>query len=52
MWAMLSRVQVSGCDRFLMAAFSAGRPKASQPNGCRTLKPRMRFMRAMTSPIM
>ena len=30
---MLSSVDVSGCVPVLMAAFSAGRPKASQPNG-------------------
>jgi hypothetical protein len=36
----------------LIAAFSAGSPKASQPKGCSTLKPRSRFMRATTSPIM
>ena len=52
MWAMLSSVHASGCVPFLMAAFSAGRPKASQPNGCRTLKPCMRLRRATTSPIM
>ena len=42
----------SGCMPPLIAAFSAGNPKASHPNGCSTLKPRMRFMRATTSPIM
>ena len=52
MWATFSRVHVSGCDRFLIAAFSAGNPNASQPNGCNTLNPRIRFIRAMTSPIM
>ena len=52
MWAMFSSVHVSGCVPFLIAAFSAGRPNASQPNGCSTLKPRIRFMRATTSPIM
>ncbi len=34
-----------------IAAFSAGRPKASQPIGCSTLKPLARLKRAMTSPI-
>ena len=52
MWAILSRVHVSGGMSCLMAAFSAGRPNASQPNGCNTLNPRIRFVRATTSPIM
>ena len=52
MWAMLSSVDVSGCVPVLIAAFSAGRPNASQPKGCSTLKPRIRFVRAMTSPMM
>jgi hypothetical protein len=52
MCAMLASVQVSGCVLFLIAAFSAGSPNASHPNGCSTLKPRIRFMRAMMSPIM
>ena len=52
MWAMFARVEVSGWIPPLMAAFSAGRPKASHPNGCSTLKPRIRFIRAITSPIM
>jgi hypothetical protein len=33
-----------------MAAFSAGSPKASQPIGCSTLKPRCTQYRAITSP--
>ena len=37
MWAMLSSVQRSGWVPCLMAAFSAGMPNASQPNGCSTL---------------
>jgi hypothetical protein len=37
MWAMLPRVETSGWMPFLIAAFSAGRPKASQPKGCSTL---------------
>jgi len=37
MWAMFSSVQVSGCTPCLMAAFSAGSPNASHPNGCSTL---------------
>ena len=52
MCAMFSSVHFSGWVPFLIAAFSAGRPNASQPNGCSTLKPRIRFMRATTSPIM
>jgi len=36
---------------FLIAAFSAGRPKASQPIGCSTLKPFMRRCRLITSPM-
>ena len=38
---MLSSVDFSGCVPVLIAAFSAGRPNASHPNGCSTLKPRM-----------
>ena len=34
-----------------MAAFSAGSPKASQPMGWSTLKPRIRLYRATTSPM-
>ena len=52
MCAMLASVDFSGWIPCLMAAFSAGRPKASHPNGCRTLNPRIRFWRAITSPIM
>jgi hypothetical protein len=52
MWAMLPSVDVSGWMPLLIAAFSAGRPNASQPNGCRTLKPCSRFRRATTSPMM
>ena len=36
---MLPNVETSGWMPLLIAAFSAGSPKASQPNGCRTLKP-------------
>ena len=39
--AMFCRVQVSGWIPRLMAAFSAGRPSASQPMGCRTSNPRI-----------
>jgi hypothetical protein len=41
--AMLSRVHFSGWTPRLMAAFSAGRPSASQPMGWRTLNPRIRL---------
>jgi len=37
MSAMLSYVQRAGAMRFSMAAFSAGKPKASQPIGVITL---------------
>jgi hypothetical protein len=43
MLATLSSVQVRGWMLRLMAAFSAGRPKASKPMGCMTLWPRMRM---------
>ena len=52
MCAMFAKVEVAGGIPFLMAAFSAGRPKASHPNGWSTLKPVIRFVRATTSPIM
>jgi hypothetical protein len=41
MEAMFWRVHFSGCTPRWMAAFSAGMPRASQPIGCRTLKPRI-----------
>ena len=37
-------VVTRGCVPVSMAYCSAGRPKASQPIGCRTLKPRMRLV--------
>ncbi len=46
---MFSRVHFSGGTAFFSAAFSAGRPKASQPIGISTLKPRMRSWRASMS---
>ena len=52
MWAMFAKVDSAGWMPLLIAAFSAGRPKASQPKGCSTLKPRTRFVRAITSPMM
>jgi hypothetical protein len=42
MSAMLARVHCAGGTLLSMAAFSAGRPKASQPMGISTLKPFMR----------
>ena len=48
--AMVNKVQPLGSTPRSMAAFSAGRPKASQPMGCSTEKPRARLNRAMTSP--
>ena len=42
MSAMFSRVHLAGATFLSMAAFSAGRPKASQPIGIRTLQPFMR----------
>jgi len=35
--SMLAYVQSAGCVLFLIAAFSAGSPNASQPMGCSTL---------------
>jgi hypothetical protein len=40
---MLSWVQAAGGTPFWIAAFSAGRPNASQPIGCSTLLPFMRW---------
>ena len=40
---MLSRVHFAGGTPFAIAAFSAGRPNASQPIGMRALKPFMRM---------
>ena len=41
MFSMFSYVHTAGCTPLSMAAFSAGSPKASQPIGCSTLKPRI-----------
>ena len=49
-WWRCCRRSIAGWTFFSMAAFSAGRPKASQPMGCSTLKPRARLKRAITSP--
>jgi len=43
--------QVQAGTLFAMAAFSAGKPKASQPMGCRTFLPFMRMNRDSTSPM-
>ena len=43
MVAMFSYVHTAGCTPLSMAAFSAGRPKASHPIGWSTLNPRMRL---------
>jgi hypothetical protein len=51
MWAMLSQVHFAGATPFFIAAFSAGRPKASQPIGIRTLCPFIRRCRYITSLI-
>jgi hypothetical protein len=51
MYAMLSYVHFAGGTPFAIAAFSAGRPNASQPIGCSTLWPCMRMKRVSTSPI-
>ena len=34
--SMFLNVHLAGCVLCLMAAFSAGRPKASHPMGCKT----------------
>ena len=35
-WSMFRYVHAAACVLCLMAAFSAGRPKASNPMGCST----------------
>ena len=47
--SMFAIVQVRGLTRFLIAAFSAGRPKASKPIGMKTLSPCIRRKRAFAS---
>src|SRR5208283_642535 len=49
--AMFLFVHSRGCVWFLIAAFSAGNPNASQPIGWSTLNPRILFTRATTSPM-
>lgn len=51
MFSMLAYVQSAGFTPCLIAAFSAGMPKASKPIGCSTLQPCIFLNRAMTSPI-
>ena len=43
MYAMFSRVHIAGATPASIAAFSAGRPKASQPIGCSTFFPSIRW---------
>ena len=47
--AMFCRVHFSGGTPFFIAAFSAGRPNASQPIGMSTFMPVMRRCRASMS---
>ena len=49
MFSMLRIVQSRGLILFLIAAFSAGRPKASNPIGRNTLSPCIRRKRASAS---
>jgi hypothetical protein len=42
-FSMLDIVQARGLMLFLIAAFSAGRPKASNPMGWKTLNPCIRL---------
>ena len=50
-FSMLAYVHVAGWLSLLIAAFSAGRPNASQPIGCSTSKPAIDACRAITSPM-
>ncbi len=47
--AMFSRVHFAGATSFFIAAFSAGRPNASQPIGIIAFMPRMRSCRYIMS---
>ena len=49
MFSMLRIVHWAGWTPLLMAAFSAGSPKASKPMGKKTLSPFMRWKRAIAS---
>ena len=49
MFSMFDIVQVNGWPPFLIAAFSAGSPKASKPIGKKTLSPCIRRKRASAS---
>jgi len=51
MLLMFSEVHLKGGMLFLMAAFSAGRPKESQPIGWNTLKPFIFKKRDTRSPM-
>jgi len=51
MEAMFWYVHCAGGTPFFIAAFSAGRPNASQPIGISTFQPRMRRCRYITSLI-
>ena len=46
---MFASVVTEGCCPVWIAYCSAGSPNASYPMGCRTLKPSIRFRRAMMS---
>ena len=46
---MLFLVTILGCVFVLIAKFSVGKPKASQPIGYKTLKPVILFFRATIS---
>ena len=48
---MFLYVQSAGWVLFLIAAFSAGSPNASQPIGCSTFLPRRNQYLAIASPI-
>ena len=48
---MFSYVHSAGLEFRLIAAFSAGRPKESQPMGCSTSYPLWNQCLAMTSPM-
>ena len=49
MLSMFDIVQSRGLIPFLIAAFSAGRPKASNPIGRNTFSPCIRWKRAIAS---
>jgi hypothetical protein len=49
--AIFASVHSAGGVLFFSAAFSAGRPKESQPMGCSTFEPRIHMKRASASPM-